>query len=141
MARTLGAENEFWRPEQLPALVTYSPAQKPLALYGRSVNWVKGTLAMLTYPEPIWLFDARLGWVQPPLLPNAAGQESQLAWETTVTEHDFFWLLTMKTHGQYLDYDEPEVLPLPAIKPGKGFVLSGQIPHWMLTAVISQLAL
>ena len=141
LARTLGSENGFWQPDQLPALVDYLPAQKPLALYGRSVNWVNGTLAMVAYPAPLWLFDVRLGWVQPPLLPvAAAGQDSQLGWETTVEEREMFWLLTMKTHGQYLDYDEPAALPLPHIEPGKGLVLSGQIPHWLLTAVIRQLA-
>ncbi|MCP4419383.1 MAG: hypothetical protein GY805_22445 [Chloroflexi bacterium] len=140
LARTLGSDNGFWQPEQLPALLDYLPAQKPLALYGRSVNWVNGTLAMLAYPAPLWLFDVRLGWALLPQLPMGEGQESQLGWATTVEEHDAFWLLTMKTHGQYLDYDEPAALPLPPIEAGKGLVLSGQIPHWLLTAVIRQLA-
>jgi CRISPR-associated protein Csx3 len=140
LARTLGSADGFWRPEQLPALVDYLPAQKPLALYGRSVNWVNGTLAMLAYPAPLWLFDARLGWVQPPRLPAAAGQSSQPGWETVVEERETFRLLTMKTHGQYLDYDDAAALPLPPIKAGEGLVLSGQIPHWLLTAVVRQLA-
>jgi CRISPR-associated protein Csx3 len=63
-----------------------------------------------------------------------------LGWDTWVEEAEDYWLLTMKTHGQYLDYDEPEALPLPSIEPGKGLVLSGQIPHWLLTAVTRQLA-
>lgn len=140
LARTLGAENGLWQPWQLPALIDYLPAQKPLALYGRSVNWVNATLAMVAYPAPLWLFDARLGWVQPPSLPVSSASESQVGWQTTVTKHDTFWLLTMKTHGQYLDYDEPEALPLPPIEPDKGLILSGQIPHWLLTAVTRQLA-
>jgi len=140
LARTLGSDNGFWQPEQLPALLDYLPAQKPLALYGRSVNWVNGTLAMLAYPAPLWLFDVRLGWVQPPPLPVGGEEASQLGWVTTVAEYELFWLLTMKTHGQYLDYDEPAALPLPPIEAGKGLVLSGQIPHWLLTAVIRQLA-
>jgi CRISPR-associated protein Csx3 len=140
LARTLGSVDGYWRPEQLPALLEYLPEQKPLALYGRSVNWVNAALAMLAYPAPLWLFDVRLGWVQPPLLPIAVEGEGQLGWETQVEEADDYWLLTMKTHGQYLDYDEPAALPLPHIESGKGLVLSGQIPHWLLTAVIRQLA-
>jgi len=140
LARTLGAENRFWQPAMLPALVDYLPAQKPLALYGRSVNWVNGTLAMVAYPEPLWLFDARLGWIPTPTLPTKAIRETQLGWETAVTEHSEFWLLTMKTNGQYLDYDDTASLPLPQIESSKGLVLSGKIPHWLLTAVIRQLA-
>lgn len=140
LARTLNAENGYWRPEQLPALVDYLPAQKPLALYGRSVNWVNAALAMVAFPAPLWLFDVRLGWMQPPLLPTTATPESQAGWETTIEEHDTFLLLTMRTNGQYLDADEPNALPLPQVVPHKGLVLSGKIPHWLLTAVTRQLA-
>lgn len=140
LAQTLGAEDGYWQPGQLPELVDYLPAQKPLALYGRSVNWVNATLAMVAYPAPLWLFDVRLGWIQSPTLPTTASPTVQAGWETTVSEHKDFWLLTMKTNGQYLAFDTPEALPLPAIRPGKGLVLSGKIPHWLLTAVIRQLA-
>lgn len=140
LAKTLGVKKGLWQPTQLPALVDYLPPQKPLALYGRSVNWVYGTLAMVAYPKPLWLFDARLGWIQTPTLPTTTTANTQAGWETAVTKHDSFWLLTMKTNGQYLDYDEVQSLPLPPVEPGRGLVLSGKIPHWLLTAVIRQLA-
>lgn len=140
LTHTLNVENGYWRPEHLPALVDYLPQQKPLALYGRCVNWISGALAMVAFPAPLWLFDVRLGWMQPPLLPITAIAKSQSGWETTVEDYGSYWLLTMNTHGQYLDADEPDALPLPPVTADKGLVLSGKLPHWLLTAVIRQLA-
>jgi CRISPR-associated protein Csx3 len=45
----------------------------------------------------------------------------------------------MNTGSQYLDIDEPERIPLPPVPEGKGVILSGRIPHWLLVAVCQHL--
>lgn len=141
LARTLGAAAGFWQPEMLPALLDYLPAQTPLALYGRSPNWLSAALSLLAHPAPVWLYDARLGWVQPPTLPvTTTDGQAQPGWSATLNERDGFLSLEMITTGQELDIDEPEGLPLPHIPTGQGLVLSGKIPHWLTTAVARQFA-
>lgn len=139
LARTLGAADGFWRPEMLPALLDYLPAQTPLALYGRSPNWISAALALLTNPAPIWLYDARLGWVEPPSLPTTSRATPQPGWSAALRDQGDFLLLEMATTGQELDIDEPEGLHLPPIPAGKGLLLSGKIPNWLTTAVARQL--
>jgi CRISPR-associated protein Csx3 len=142
LARTLGAADAIWRPEQLPALLDYLPAGAPLALYGRSPNWISVALSLLAHPAPIWLYDARLGWVQPPTLPvTNTNSQTQPGWSAALHEQDGFLSLEMATTGQELDIDEPEGLPLPSIPDGQGLVLSGKIPHWLTTAVARQFSL
>lgn len=141
LARTLGAADGIWQPEMLPALLDYLPAQTPLALYGPVPNWIVAALGLLAYPAPVWLYDARLGWVQPPALSVAnANSPAQPGWSAVLHQQDNFLSLEMATHSQELDIDEPEGLPLPAILAGQGLVLSGKIPHWLITAVARQFA-
>ncbi|MCB9422752.1 MAG: hypothetical protein H6667_23330 [Ardenticatenaceae bacterium] len=139
LARTLGQADGYWQPEQLPILWDYLPAGKPLAAYGRAPNWLYAALAMIAYPAPFWLFDARLGWVEPPRLP-AESSSHQTGWQAIIQEKAACTLLEMKTHSQYLAIDEAEKLPLVAIPSGQGLVLSGKIPHWLVTAVTRQCA-
>ncbi len=140
LARTLGAADGSWQPQMLPALLDYLPAQTPLALYGRSNIWVNAALALLAHPAPIWLYNTRLGWVQPPTLPVTSHAAPQPGWSATLRDQGDFLLLEMTTSGQELDIDEPEGLPLPPIPPGKGLLLSGKMPHWLTTAVARQFA-
>ena len=142
LAVTLGAENSHWQPKQIPALWDYLPIGKPLGIYGRSPNWLYATLAMAAYPAPIWLFDVRLGWVQPPLLPEggSTADSVQSGWDVTAVDQGAFTLLEMKTHAQYLDIDDATRLPLPDLPHDKGLVLSGKIPHWLVMAVVRQAA-
>ncbi len=138
LARTLGAPDAIWQPEMLPALLDYLPAGKPLALYGRTPNWIGAALALLAQPAPVWQFDARLGWVTPPILPVGRDEAGQPGWQATVEDNgDFSWL-AITTHGQELDIDAPEGLSLPHVALDRGMVLSGKMPNWVVTAVARQ---
>lgn len=140
LAGTLGSADGYWRPQQLPALWDYLPQGKPLAGYGRAPNWVYAALAMIAHPAPVWLFDVRLGWIDPPVLPLhlPAKADRQTGWEVSVRDDDAFTLLEMKTQSQYLDIDDVQRLPLTAVPQGKGLLLSGKIPHWLVMAVARQ---
>lgn len=143
LARTFQVDPNEWLPQQLPALLDYLPAGRPLALYGRSPNWLYAALALLAYPEASWLFDARLGWVEPPILPitNQPSATPQTGWATDVRfQADHVWL-EMQTSAQLLDIESPDALPLPALPQQPGLVLSGKVPHWLMMAAARQFAL
>ncbi|KAA3661031.1 MAG: hypothetical protein DWQ04_17670 [Chloroflexi bacterium] len=142
LAQTLGTEDGYWQPNQLVDLWDYLPTKTPLGVYGRSANWVYAALAMIAYPEPVWLFDVRLGWVQPPELSvgNLKDNEVQTGWDVSAEDYDSFTMLHMKTHAQYLDIDDAQKLPLVAVPRQKGVIVSGKIPQWLVMAVIRQVA-
>lgn len=144
LARTLGSTDGLWQPEQLAALHDYLPAGKPLALYGRAPNWIYAMLALQAGAAPVWLFDARLGWVEPPRLPVVAGGEvageAQAGWGTRLQVTEAHTLLEMITRSQYLDIDNAGELPLPEVAAGKGLIVSGKVPNWLLMAAVRQLA-
>jgi CRISPR-associated protein Csx3 len=143
LAQALGSPNNRWRPEQLPALLNSVPAQSPLAIYGRAPNWVYAALALHARPAPVCLFDVRLGWVFPPTLPvierERVTTDKQSGRETAIYERPEFSLIEITTRSQYLDIETPQSLPLPNSPAGKGLVLSGKLPHWLLLAAARQL--
>lgn len=140
LAGKLGNSERHWQPEDLPFLLSQIPADQPIAVYGRSANWVYVALALAASPHPFLMFDAKLGWVTPPTLPAQAGNTEEADWHTRVIPQGEYLLLEMSTGSQYLDIDEPERIPLPPLPEGKGAILSGRIPHWLLAAVCQQLA-
>lgn len=140
LARTLGAQDGYWRPQQLPKLAEYLPTGKPLGAYGRAPNWVYALLALLAYPAPVFLFDARLGWIEPPILTVGGGKPQQVGWEMMVQDQSTYTWIEMRTYSQYLDIAEADRLPLIAPAMNKGLVLSGKIPHWLLMSVVRRFA-
>jgi CRISPR-associated protein Csx3 len=137
MGRTLGLGDEWrrWSPRDLPALLDYLPAHKPLGVYDRGPNWLYAALALYAYPEPLYQFDVRLGWVAPPtLLIDPASPSSLLA--VRLLDRPTHIRLELVLAGDYLDYGEAEGLTLPPLPPGKGLVLSGKLPLWLWTALV-----
>ncbi len=141
LARTLGAADGRWRPEQLPRLRDYLPQGKPLAIYGRAPNWIYAFLGLMAYPAPVWLFDARLGWIQPPALPVISGGKAagQPGWAAELHVYATYALLDMKTQAQFLDIEAAHQLPLTAPPSDRGVILSGKIPHWLMMAAARQI--
>ena len=136
LAQTLGVENGRWQPHHLPVLEDYLPAGKPLALYGRAPTWLYAYLGLLAAPAPVWLFDARLGWVEAPTLvarPTGVGPATHLYFEQSTDAHHT--LLTGITNAQYLDIAEADGIRLPILDPNRGVILSGKLPNWLWTAV------
>ncbi|HID51363.1 MAG TPA: hypothetical protein EYP41_04905 [Anaerolineae bacterium] len=140
LARTLGSADGRWQPGQLPVLWQYLPTGKPLAAYGRAPNWIFAALARIAHPAPFWLFDARLGWLQPASLswqPNSAGPV-QPGWAASWHIQPESATLKLDTHGQMLDPSRPEELPLPPPPDlaDRGVVISGKIPYWLLAGAV-----
>ncbi len=138
LARTLGVPHHgrqaAWGPRHLPIVLDYLPEATPLGLYGRGPNWLYAALALHAYPQPVYQFDVRLGWVQPPALRHAmprAGTPLQ----ATVTQSTGGLHLEFTLPAGYLDYGQAEGLAVPPVPPGRGLILSGKLPHWLLTAL------
>lgn len=132
-----------WQPHDLPAVLAYLPQGEPLALYGRGVNWLYAALARHTFPAPCFQFDARLGWLQPEALPVRPTAQADLAhnlirWsiQQTTTQSS----LTIRLTEPYLDFGSAQQLCLPILPTTQGLIISGRIPHWLLTSIVRSYA-
>jgi CRISPR-associated protein Csx3 len=133
---------KYWRPEELPDLVTGLPSQAPLALYGRAPNWVYGAIAAATTPAPLALFDVRLGWLNVPTLhldPEAETYgihaASGLAWRLQSDGERAVLEMSTLPDATELDYEQIGACLLPAIPPGQGLICSGRLPQWLWTGL------
>jgi CRISPR-associated protein Csx3 len=142
LARTVGAQDGVWQPQQLPVLCDdYLPTGTPLALYGRAPNWIYTALALLAAPADVWLFDAREGWVMPPTLPlSNEALPAQPGWQARLRRASMpaAIVVEMGKEGQFLKREEPQLLPLPLAPQGSGIILSGPVPFWLLVAAARQ---
>jgi len=136
LGRTLNAlDNAFeWRPEHLPRVLDYIPQSTSLGLYDRAPNWLYAALALYAQPEPVYQFDARLGWISPPTL--RIGQPADDApLQASLSSRSDHIRVELALRDAYLDYAEAEGLCVPPIPEGSGMVLSGKLPLWLWTAV------
>jgi len=122
-----------WKPSDLPRVLDYLPASTPLGLYGRGPIWLYAALALYAQPEPLYQFDARLGWVTPPrLVIGPPLQDAPL--QATVRPQSDHVRVELTLTESYLDYAEADGLCMPPVPPETGVVLSGKLPLWLWTA-------
>jgi CRISPR-associated protein Csx3 len=130
-------ETKRWKPEMIPALLAELPTNTPLAVYGRGPNWVYGALVMQTGTQPFYQFDSRLGWVAPPLLQiSTTAERSSPDLHMRLDEYQDATMLKIDIVTKYLDYTEAENLSFPPLPVDRGLILSGVVPHWLLTALV-----
>lgn len=123
-----------WRPSHIPAVLDYVPAQTPLAIYGRGVNWLYAALALHTWPAAFYQFDARLGWVKPAdFRPTPAAQPPHFRCIPIVEPH--YTRVMVQIPDTYLDYAAIQGYAIPAIALDRGVVLDGKAPYWLLTGL------
>src|SRR5690606_7782215 len=125
LAGKLGNRDRLWQPDELSFLLDQVPDNQPVAVYGRSANWIYAALALAAGSNPFTMFDAKLGWVRPPMLPRRTHVPDADDWQTQLTSYEDHFLLEMNTGSQYLDIDDPDRIPLPPVPEGKGVILSG----------------
>ncbi len=133
LARRLGENPHRWRPHALPAVLSYLPSAKPLALYGRGPNWLYAAVAVHALPASFHLFDVRLGWVAVPNVSPSAGPRSAGSIVASCVEGPgaTHWMVTLPE--AYLPVGVP--LPRLAVAEGRGVVISGKLPLWMWAAL------
>ena len=127
--------SERWEPQILPILLAELPRATPLAVYGRGTNWLYGALVEHTAPYAFYQFDPRLGWITPPhLLPGSVPPLQALSIE--VKQYNAMTLLSARLLDDYLDYAEANTLVVPPLPAEGGVILSGKLPHWLVTALV-----
>ncbi|WP_322512005.1 CRISPR-associated protein Csx3 [Chloroflexus sp.] len=130
MAHSAGIER--WQPADLPSILAETPAAA-LSIYGRGPNWLYAALALHAAPQPVFLFDPRLGWVQPPVVESGDQPSTALVWHPTITPA-FTWLEATPVQP-HLDYDEVQQVVAPILDPQRGVILSGKLPLWLLVGL------
>lgn len=136
LGRTLGSldAQRHWIVSELPRVLDYLPRAKPIALYDRAPNWLYAALARHAFPSDFFQFDARLGWVRPPLLQQAiANPEGPV--RSRLTQFEEFAAIKFELADSYLDYIDAESLVVPHVPERTGLVLDGRLPLWLWTAL------
>jgi CRISPR-associated protein Csx3 len=124
-----------WTPEMLKRLPAELPPDAPLAVYGRGPGWLYSMLAAYAGQRPFYLFDPRIGWLAPPTLKIGAQPISdELAITVRVVQDTV--LLSIRIHSDHLDYLQADQFTFPPLPAGRGIMLDGKIPHWLLTALV-----
>ncbi|MDQ6662111.1 MAG: CRISPR-associated protein Csx3 [Chloroflexota bacterium] len=126
----------WWETKMLRPLLDGLPKQTPLSVYGVGPNWLYAALAAYTGQQPFYQFDPRreFGWISPIRLQFSTTQFSEMPVETYF--HQDMTVLSIEIPSQHLDYFQPDPLPFPPVPTDKGLVISGRIPHWLLTALV-----
>lgn len=131
--QVLAPQAERWEPRMLQPLLGMLPSHVPLAIYGRGSNWLYGALADYAFPQLFYQFDPRLGWITPPQL--TIGAETPLV-SITLHEDNKVTVLSVRLPDDYLDYTMADQLPFPPLPREKGVILTGKLPHWLVTALV-----
>jgi CRISPR-associated protein Csx3 len=122
-----------WQAQELPATLADLPHDSPLALYGLGPAWLYAAVARYIAPQDFYQFDARRGWVKPPLFTPAKPGRSNIA--MTAAETPEFSYLKFDLLEDYLEYAPAIPLSLPPPPSGKGLILSGKLPNWLYTGL------
>ena len=125
-----------WEFEMLKPLLAGLPKQTPLSVYGVGPNWLYAALAAHVEQQPFYQFDPRLqfGWIQPLRVHISTAAFPEVLVEIRVYQDMNVLSTEIPTH--HLDYFQLESLPFPPVRIDAGLILSGKIPHWLLTALV-----
>lgn len=124
-----------WEPEMLLPLCERLPEQVALSVYGAGPGWLYATLAAYANPQLFYLFDPRIGWIQPvhtTLDPQSTTLET-ICIETLVAQEAT--TLKISFPADRLEYLQPDPLPFPPVSTERGLILDGKLPHWLLTSL------
>lgn len=136
MLHRFDPEAKAWTPDMLQRLSGELPAHAPLAVYGRGPGWLYGMIAAHADQAAFYQFDPRIGWLAPPALSIGAPSPSEeIAVRTREYQEDAF-ILTIHIANEYLDHLQIEQLAFPPVPAGRGLILDGKMPHWLLTALV-----
>ncbi len=131
---TGNVDSHYWQPDYLPQLQQWLPKGEPVALYGRSANWVFATAAITCREQTVYQFDPRLGWVQVPRC-RVKEVNERLPVRYHIEHQPKFTLINVMLGEHYLEYDDCQELPVPPIAPSRGVVISFKGPLWLQSAM------
>ncbi len=134
LARQLGRDPNRWLPQDLPAVLDYLPAGKPLALYGRGPNWLYAALAVHALPAPLLPLDVRLGWILPPSLHCGTAAFGPLRAFFSAPSEAPYARMDLILADAYLDITDLEGATLPP-PPSAGMIVGSRLPLWLWAAL------
>ena len=76
-----------------------------------------------------------IGWLAPPTLQIITRPPSEEI-TTHMQEYADALILSIRINTDYLDHLQAEHLAFPPLPTGRGIILDGKIPHWLLTALV-----
>ncbi len=127
-----------WEPAQLPHLLALLSPHTSLSVYGRGPHWLYAALAAFTAPQPFYQFDPRLGesggWITPPTLKFGSTSSPDVL--PSLQQHDNAQVLHVKIEKKHLDYLQADGLTFPIPIAHVGLILDGQMPSWLVTALV-----
>ena len=127
-----------WKPAQLPDLLALLSPHTSLSVYGRGPHWLYAALAAFSAPQPFYQFDPRLGesegWITPPMLKFGSTFSSDVL--PSLQQHDNAQVLHVKIEKKHLDYLQADGLTFPLPTTQAGLILDGQMPSWLVTALV-----
>nr|BBH87711.1 hypothetical protein KTC_24620 [Thermosporothrix sp. COM3] len=124
-----------WTTNLLPLLLEQVPKGTAIAVYDRATNWVYAALALHAGTEPFAQFDARIGWITPPVLRAGELQKKDVLSIATHTTVDGIFHIKIHPYHNYLDYRRTDELAFPEPPPEHSIVISGELPLWLYTAL------
>lgn len=130
-------DRTIWSPRHLAHISNLIPASKPLSIYGRGPVWLASALAALTLPESFVIFDARYGWLYPPLI-HFRDDGADVKTKVLPFQGQDAWV-EFELPGGTLEPYEISLNPISPPTQG-GLVLSGKIPRWLFATLVHHLA-
>lgn len=135
LLRTFDIGAKEWKPAMLRLLANELPVNASLAIYGKGPGWLYSALAAQVGEQPFYQFDPRIGWMTPPTLRMSA-QSTHEAITYRLDDDAQGQVLSVKLNNEYLDYLQAEAMPFPPVVAGRGLILNGKMPLWLLTALV-----
>ncbi len=135
LLRKFDAGAQEWKPAMLRLLAGELPSNKPLAIYGKGPGWLYSDLAAQVGEQPFYQFDPRIGWMKPPQL-EFGTEPAPKGLTYRLYENSYGQILSIKLNNEYLDYLQAEGMHFPPIQAGRGLILNGKMPLWLLTALV-----
>ena len=123
----------------LESILDENVVDEPIAAYGRIPSWL--ACALGAYRNLVWQFDARMGWIQPPLLrsnqPGDTSTNTGLPVEVraNLASPDVTTVRVRLLADGYLDYSNAHQLKLPFIEPKMHVLVDGKMPLWLFAAI------
>lgn len=130
----LAPTSKRWEIAMLQPFLESLPAQIPLSIYGVGPGWLYAALAEHADPQSFYLFDPKIGWIQPAQVSVGKPQSSEMHIEAQADEK--VTVLTITFPYDRLAYFQPDPLVFPAAPTEKGLIINGRVPNWLLTALV-----
>ncbi len=130
----LTTTSKRWEIAMLRPFLESLPAQTPLSVYGIGPGWLYAALAGHADPHPFYLFDPKIGWIQPAQVSFGEQQSPEMHIEIQADEH--VTMLSITFPYDRLAYFQPDSLVFPTVSTERGLIINGRVPNWLLTALV-----